>query len=194
MNVQHISLYICGCLSFKTPTIIQGLLEKQQQQKNPMNLINEEPVNWTLTRCLQGFLTLNSNVTVLTYFCFLWLCRALYFFVKLFAGLVFCLVKIQKHFTFGAKRQQKKKKKKSNLAESECFCLCRGSAVCRAVTPPVISLTQRRQSDKMGTQRETHFTLKTLLAPMLRVRHLERMCFFVCSFFSLSSQTECFIC
>lgn len=74
-----------------------------------MNLINEEPVNWTLTRCLQGFLTLNSNVTVLTYFCFLWLCRALYFFVKLFAGLVFCLVKIQKHFTFGAKRQQKKK-------------------------------------------------------------------------------------
>lgn len=85
-NVQHISLYICGRLSFKTPTMIQGLLEKQQQQKSPMNLINEKPVNWTLTRCLQGFLTLNSNVTVLTYFCFLWLCRGLYFFVKLFAG------------------------------------------------------------------------------------------------------------
>lgn len=127
----------------------------------------------------------------------------LLFSVALQSSLLFCETvcwsgflsrKDTEAFYIWCKKAAKKKKKKSNLAESECFCLCRGSAVCRAVTPPVISLTQRRQSDKMGTQRETHFTLKTLLAPMLHVRHLERMCFFVCSFFSLSSQTECFIC
>lgn len=121
LNVRHISLDICGCLSFKTPTMIQGLLETPPP-KQTMNLINEEPANWMLTRCLQRFLTLKSNVTVLTYFCFLWLCRGLTSFLWHCLLVIFCLVKMQKHFTFGAKRQQKKKKNQIWLSLSVFVC------------------------------------------------------------------------
>lgn len=98
-------------------------------------------------------------------------------------------------FYIWCKKAAKTKNKKSNLAESECFCLCRGSAVCRAVTPPVISLTQRRQSDKTGTQRDPLHIKDPLGTYVARASPGKNVFFFFfCSFFSLSSQTECFIC